>query len=96
MKLWFDDIQVAPEGYVECNSLACAISRILDHRDSNREDLILMDIGESGESLLMWLSAMGYRYPIRIHTGVSDAVLLRMREIIRDNGWTEVPGGVEL
>lgn len=39
--------------------------------------------------LLDWLEAMGWNYPIRIHTGNSVG-RENMRRIIQRNGWTEV------
>ena len=50
------------------------------------------DLGEyehEGYKLLDWLEAVGYNFPIHIHTS-NPVARERMRAIIERNGWTEV------
>ena len=95
MKLWVDDIRIAPNGYVWCKSVNEAIQFI----ESNYLDIELIDIDhDAGDyawdggdyiRVLDWLEYMGLAYPIRIHS-MNTVGRQNMRLIIEKNGWMEV------
>lgn len=94
MKLWVDDVRVAPEGYVWCKSVNEARQAILSNPDF---ELIDIDhdagdyAGDGGDyiRLLDWLEETGRTYPIRIHS-MNPVGVGNMRAILRRNGWPEV------
>lgn len=95
IKLWIDDLRVAPRDYIWCKSVNEAISFI----DANRDSIDLIDIDHDAGSyasdggdyirVLDWLEFMGLNYPIRIHTQNSVG-RQNMRLIIEKNGWKEL------
>lgn len=95
MKLWIDDMRVAPKGYVWCKSVNEAIQFI----EANYNFIELIDIDhDAGDyaydggdyiRVLDWLEFMGLNYPIRIHT-MNTVGRQNMRLIIEKNGWREI------
>lgn len=105
MKLWIDDIRVAPDGYYWCKSVDSAKRIITNYSswidfDNNIVDCIeLIDIDhDAGDyvkfggdyiKLLDWLEETGHNYPIHIHS-MNPIGVENMRRIIKRNGWKEV------
>lgn len=104
MKLWIDDIRVAPDGYFWCRSVNEAISTIelVEYLETLRPDKRIIEIinidhdagdfaSEGGDyiKLLDWLEETGRNYPIHIHS-MNVVGVENMRRIIQRNGWKEV------
>ena len=104
MRLWIDDVRLAPENYLWCKSVNEAIELIefcerLQKYTFDRKILELIDIDhDAGDyakdggnyiKLLDWLEETGRNYPIRIHS-MNPVGVANMRAIIQRNGWTEV------
>ena len=105
MKLWIDDIRVAPDGYYWCKSVDSAKEVITTYSswidfDNNVIDSIeLIDIDhDAGDyvkfggdyiKLLDWLEETGHNYPIHIHS-MNPIGVENMRRIIKRNRWKEV------
>lgn len=95
MKIWLDDMRVAPQGYIWCHSVNEAINYIEKH--SNKIDLIDCDHdlgdyaydGGDGIRLLDWLEFYGYNFPIHLHT-MNPVGRENMRTIIHKNNWKEI------
>ena len=76
MKIWFDDLRRAPEGFVWCRSVNEAKSVIEEAEKSASVELIDCDHdlgdyaqdGGDGIKLLDWLAERGTFYPIALHT----------------------------
>ena len=98
MKLWIDDVRVAPEGYAWCKSVNETISVIEDLENKNIEiELIHLD-HDAGDyaydggdyiKILDWLEFTGRKYPIGIHS-MNVVGVANMRRIIQKNGWIEI------
>ena len=101
MKIWVDDIRLAPEGYVWCKSVNEAKDTILMFElyatinEYYKVELIDLDhdAGQYGPpdyiKILDWLEETGRNYPIRIHSQ-NPVGVQNMRRIIERNGWKEV------
>ena len=105
MKLWIDDVRVAPKGYVWCKSVNEAkdiITKYSNHIDFDNnlvDEIELIDIDhDAGDyvslggdyiKLLDWLEEIGKSYPIHIHS-MNPVGVENMRRIIERNGWKEV------
>ena len=96
MKLWIDDVQPAPYGYVWVKTINDAILQIEMHEQNNIPFLSISldhDAGDYGSpdciKLFDWLEETGRNYPIHIHS-MNVLEVENMRRIIKRNGWTEV------
>lgn len=97
MKLWIDDIRLAPEGYLRVFTTNQA-KRAIEYFEK-RDGIELIDIdhdagnlarsGGNYIGLLNWLEETGRNYPIRIHSTNVEGVA-NMRRIIQRNNWKEV------
>jgi hypothetical protein len=93
MKLWVDEMQDAPDGYVGAHTVTHARVYLMD--SACREQIELIDLGDdaiqaTSSRLLEWLEEKGRnRFKIHLH-GVSTANRKSLREIISRNGWEEV------
>ena len=99
MKIWIDDVRVAPNGYHwfrsvnEVKNFLKAITRL----NWNKIELIDIDhdagdyVNDGGDyiKILDWFEEMKCNFPIRIHS-MNPVGVENMRRIIRKNGWTEV------
>lgn len=95
MKIWIDDVRIAPAGYTWCKSTNEAIQTI----DENRDIIELVDIDhDAGDyctdggdyiRVLDWLEIEGLCYPVRIHS-MNPVGVGNMRAIIQKNGWKEI------
>lgn len=98
MKLWVDDVRVAPGGYVWVKSVNEAIKTITE-AEQNSQSISLIDTDhDAGDfafdggdyiRLLDWLEETGRVFPIRIHS-MNPVGVSNMRAIIRKNGWKEI------
>lgn len=98
MKLWIDDIRMAPKGYIWCKSVYAAKEEIVDSELQGKL-YTLIDIDHDAGSyaseggdfirLLDWFEETGRNYPIRIHS-MNPVGVENMRRIIKKNGWKEV------
>lgn len=98
MKLWIDDVRVAPKGYVWCKSVNEA-KNIITKYSNLVDEIELIDIDhDAGDyvslggdyiRLLDWLEETGKSYPIHIHS-MNPVGVENMRRIIERNGWKEV------
>jgi len=76
MKIWLDDVRVAPDGYVHCRSVNEAINVIEKFEKQEKIELIDCDHdlgdfainGGDGIKLLDWLLERGTLYPVKLHT----------------------------
>ena len=103
MRIWVDDVRLAPDGYVWCKSVSEAKDTILmlelyaTVKEDYQVELIDIDhdagdyANDCGDyiKLLDWLEETGRNYPIRIHS-MNPVGVENMRRIIKRNGWTEV------
>lgn len=98
MKLWVDDVRPAPEGYVHIFSVNQGINVIkafplpIDLIEVIDIDHDAGDYAADGGDyikLLDWLEEKGYNIPIHIHS-MNPVGILRMRSIIKRNGWKEI------
>ena len=104
MKLWVDDVRLAPGGYVWCKNVNEAIETIklteyICNGFGRKSVIELIDLShDAGDytndeydyiSILNWLEETGRSYPIRIHS-MNPVGVENMRRIIQRNGWTEV------
>lgn len=97
MKLWVDDIRLAPEGYVWVKSVEEAKRKIIyeEYVHKRRFELIDLDhdAGQYGPpdyiKILDWFEETGRNYPIRIHS-MNPVGVQNMRRIIEKNNWIEV------
>lgn len=77
MKIWLDDVRVAPDGYVWCKSVNQCKNLILD-AEARGETIEILDCdhdlgeyfpdGGDGISLIDWLIERDTLYPIVLHT----------------------------
>ncbi len=98
MKLWIDDIRMAPDGYIWCKSVYAARDEIVSC-ELRGTPYTLIDIDhDAGEyvsqggdyiRLLDWLEETGRNYPIHIHS-MNPVGVENMRRIIQKNGWKEI------
>ena len=91
MRLWLDDLRIAPEGYESARSVNEAIA-IIKKAEERGQEIEVLDIdhdlgdyaGDGGDAikLLDWLAERETFYPIRIHTAnpVGRANMERMIE----------------
>lgn len=103
MKLWIDDIRLAPLNYKWRKSVNSAIRLIKDmerfNETFNLDPIEVIDIDyDAGDfsydggdyiKLLDWLEETGRNYPIHIHS-MNPVGIENMRRIIKKNGWIEV------
>jgi hypothetical protein len=98
MKLWIDDVRLAPEGYEHIISVNNAKIKInwchaagvpIEVIDIDHDAGIYACDGGDYIKLLDWLEETGRKYPIRIHS-MNPVGVENMRRIIQRNGWTEV------
>lgn len=98
MKLWIDDVRMAPDGYIWAKSVYAAKEEIINSElQGTPYTLINIDhnageyLSEGGNyiRLLEWFEETGRKYPIHIHA-VNRAAVKNMRQIIQRNGWREV------
>ena len=105
MKLWIDDVRVAPNEYIWCRTVNQAkntIERIEAEMKGvglRNKTIELIDIDhdagiyayDGGDyiKLLDWLEETGRNYPIRIHS-MNPVGVENMRSIIQRNGWKEI------
>lgn len=95
MKMWIDDVRVAPHGYIWCKTVDEAINILVDFHKSVELIDIDHDAGDyavyGGDyiKILDWLAFMEYDIPIRIHSA-NPVGIDNMRRIIRRNGWVEI------
>lgn len=104
MRLWIDDVRLAPENYLWCKSVNEAIELIefcerLQKYTFDRKILELIDIDhDAGDyakdggdyiKLLDWLEETGRSYPIHIHS-MNPVGVQNMRAIIHKNNWKEI------
>ncbi len=76
MKIWLDDVRVAPDGYIHCKSVNEAILTIEANEENEPIELIDCDHdlgdyaidGGDGIKLLDWLLERNTKYPIKLHT----------------------------
>lgn len=99
MKLWVDDVRVAPNlDYFPVPSVNLA-KIYIEYCESCNRPLELIDIDhdagiyvkDGGDyiKLLDWLEETGRNYPIHIHS-MNPVGVANMRAIIQKNGWVEV------
>lgn len=77
MKIWLDDVRVAPQGYVWCRSVNSCKETILA-AEQNGEEIESLDLdhdmgdyfpdGGDAISLIDWLVERDTVYPITLHT----------------------------
>lgn len=77
MKIWLDDVRLAPSGYIHCKSVNEAI-RLISATEKTGEPIEVVDCdhdlgdyaddGGDGIKLLDWLVGRGTFYPIELHT----------------------------
>lgn len=100
MKLWIDDVRLAPRGYFwvkSVNEAKLVIERFSQHLGFDEIEILDMDHDagayacQGGDyiKLLDWLEETGRSYPIRIHS-MNPVGCENMRAIIERNGWKEV------
>ena len=98
MRLWVDDVRIAPDGYIWAKSVYDAREEIVNSElQGTPYTLINIDhdagsyLSEGGSYMrfLEWLEETGRNYPIHIHS-VNHAAVENMRQIIQRNGWKEV------
>ena len=102
MKIWLDDVRLAPSGYIHCRSVNEAKTAIFQYERNFNDDTILIDLDhDSGDyfddggdyiKILDWLEEKGIvdtRYFFRLHT-MNSVGAENMRRIIKRNKWREV------
>lgn len=102
MKLWIDDVRVAPSGHNWARTVNEAKYHIewweMHCKKYDKEGLLIDTDHDAGDfandggdyiKLLDWLEETGRNYPIRIHS-MNPVGVENMRRIIQKNGWTEV------
>lgn len=95
MKMWIDDIRVAPHGYVWCKTVDEAIHTLsvfheyIELIDTDHDAGKYAEYGGDYIRVLDWLAFMEYDIPIRIHSA-NPVGVDNMRRMIRRYGWTEV------
>lgn len=102
MKLWVDDLQPAPNGYIWVKSVKAAKTAIWQYEHNMIDDNILIDLdhdagdyaSEGGDyiKLLDWLEAKNIvdtGYSFHIHS-MNPVGVQNMRAIIKKNGWREI------
>lgn len=93
MKIWLDDLRIAPDGYIHCYSVYEAKCKIEEFERNNIPIELIdcdHDLGENakggdGIKLLDWLVERGTFYPIKLHT-MNPVGRLNMQRII-DRYW---------
>ena len=76
MKIWLDDVRIAPDGYIHCRSVNEAIKAIEENETKEEIELIDCDHdlgdyavdGGDGIKLLDWLLERETLYPVKLHT----------------------------
>lgn len=104
MKIWVDDVRLAPDGYFHCRSVNEVISTIelaefLETLRPDRKIIELINLDhdagkftcDGGDyiNILNWLEETGRNYPIHIHS-MNPVGVENMKRIIEHNGWKEV------
>lgn len=91
MKIWLDDIRVAPVGFIHAHSVYEAITMIVECELKGEEVEVLdldhdlgdyYDQGGDAIKLLDWLAERETYYPVKIHTSnpVGKANMQRLLE----------------
>lgn len=96
MKLWIDNIEHAPDGYIQVKTVEEAKSAIHFYERNMTDDTIILDLGYDSDQdyikILDWLEEKGIvdtGYFFRFHSQNSIGVE-NMRRIIQKNNWIEV------
>lgn len=88
MRLWVDDIRLAPTGFIRCTTLSVAKAAIKCYeRGFSGEDIIVISVGDDIE-ILTWLEEMrfvdtGYFFHFHSRNTIGT-------KIIQKNGWREI------
>ena len=98
MRIWIDDLRLAPNGYVWCKSVNQA-KQIIRSYELTHTPIELIDIDhDAGDyafdggdfiKILDWMEFTNRNYPIRIHS-MNPVGVQNMRAIIKRNDWKEV------
>ena len=98
MRIWIDDLRLAPNGYVWCKSVNQA-KQIIRSYELTHTPIELIDIDhDAGDyafdggdfiKILDWMELTNRNYPIRIHS-MNPVGVQNMRAIIKRNDWKEV------
>lgn len=95
MKIWIDDIRVAPEGYTWCKSVNEAKRKI---EEMEEVGIVIEKISldhDAGDyatdggdfiKVLDWMEETGRAYPCRIHTA-NPVGHQNMMMVVQKNGW---------
>ena len=92
MKLWIDDVRPAPDGFIWCKSINQAKAAITAYEHQYSCDNILIDLDNDGKDyckILEWLeekNIVDTGYFFKIHSK-NPVVIMKMEDIIRNNGW---------
>ena len=104
MKIWVDNVRLAPDGYFHCRSVNEVISTIelaefLETLRPDRKIIELINLDhdagkfacDGGDyiNILNWLEETGRNYPIHIHS-MNPVGVENIKRIIEHNGWKEV------
>lgn len=91
MKIWLDDLRVAPKGYVWCRSVNEAIRTIEEHLEEVEELDLDHDLGDfnsdggDGICLLDWCVEHDFKPAVRLHT--ANVVGRRNMERLIERHW---------
>jgi len=98
MKIWIDDLRVAPAGYVWCKSVneakvaiekAERMGETIEYLDLDHDAGDYQYDGGDFIKVLDWMEETGRAYACRIHTA-NPVGRQNMRMIVRKNGWEEI------
>ena len=104
LKIWVDNVRLAPDGYFHCRSVNEVISTIelaefLETLRPDRKIIELINLDhdagkfacDGGDyiNILNWLEETGRNYPIHIHS-MNPVGVENIKRIIEHNGWKEV------
>ena len=67
MKIWLDDLRVAPDGYETAKSVNEAID-LIEECEQNGEEIEVLDLDHDAIKLLDYLAERETFYPVEIHT----------------------------
>lgn len=92
MKLWIDDIRLAPDGFIWCKSVNQAKTAITAYEHQYSCDNILIDLDNDTADyfkILDWLeekNIVDTGYFFKIHSK-NPVGIMKMEDIIQHNGW---------
>lgn len=98
IKIWLDDIRIAPTDYIHCSSVNEVKEQILIAENNGEPIMLNLDHdlghfakkGGDGIELMNWLERTGRFYPVHFHTQNPVGLLNMQRVMKKYPQWMEI------